>query len=107
MGLHLSEEVPLTSPQKKILPLVRCKLISNQIETLDFTLKKQSIEPAREPKTAINARKRQSNMTCTSNSKDPYQRKVLEEAGSLPICKEEYLCPVYDKFDQQQTLHCE
>jgi hypothetical protein len=63
MGLHLSEEVPLTSPQKKILPLVRCKLISNQIETLDFTLKKQSIEPAREPKTAINARKRQSNMT--------------------------------------------
>jgi hypothetical protein len=29
-----------------------------------FTLKKQSSDPAREPITAINVKKRQSNMTC-------------------------------------------
>jgi hypothetical protein len=53
----------------KILPSNKMQIDHSPKKRTRITLKKQSSDPAREPTTAINVRKRQSNMICIQNPK--------------------------------------
>ncbi len=74
----------LWSPHK-ILPSNKMQIDRSPKKRTRITLKKQSSDPAREPTTAINVRKRQSNMICIQNPKIHIEVKCKQLRQRVPV----------------------
>jgi hypothetical protein len=61
------------------------KYSANDSTTKNDPLKKQRSDPAREPTTAINVRKRQSNMICIQNPKIHIEVKCKQLRQRVPV----------------------